>query len=98
MDVNICNRLELDGVTLPVTVQINTTKEIPIDSVAANIKMYTHAYLSVGKLYFEHKNLQTKIIKLLDDLFLRDDFKIRQTVINATGEIGRKSLKWCSIF
>lgn len=30
-----------------------------------------------------HKN------KMLDNLFLEDDYKIRQTVINAAGEIGK---------
>ena len=47
------------------------------------------AYLSVGKLYFENKDLQSKIIKTLDTLLQKDDFKIRQTVINAAGEIGK---------
>lgn len=47
------------------------------------------AYLSVGKLYFANKDLQTQIIKTLDILLQKDDFKIRQTVINAAGEIGK---------
>jgi hypothetical protein len=48
------------------------------------------AYLSTGKIYFTHKELQQAIIELLDILLQRDDFKIRQTVINAAGEIGKK--------
>lgn len=51
------------------------------------------AYLSVGKLYFSNRSLQTKILKLLDKLFLEKDFKIRQTVINAAGEIGKKDFE-----
>lgn len=47
------------------------------------------AYLSVGRLYFTNKNLQNKIIQSLNSLFPQDDFKIRQTVINAAGEIGK---------
>jgi hypothetical protein len=47
------------------------------------------AYLSVGKIYFTNKNLHQKIIKVLDLLLLHDDFKIRQTVINSAGEIGK---------
>ncbi len=47
------------------------------------------AYLSVGRLYFSNKTLQPKIIKLLDTFLLQDDFRIRQTVINAAGEIGK---------
>jgi hypothetical protein len=51
------------------------------------------AYLSIGRLYFSHKTLQPKIIKTLDTLLLEDDFKIRQTVINAAGEIGIRDFK-----
>jgi len=47
------------------------------------------AYLSVGRIYFSNKSLQTKIIKTLKLLFTQKDFKIRQTVINAAGEIGK---------
>ncbi len=48
------------------------------------------AYLSLGRIYFSNKALQPKIIKTLDSLLLEDDFKIRQTVINAAGEIGKR--------
>ena len=48
------------------------------------------AYLSVGKIYFQHKKLQTRIIKMLNELCTHDSYKIRQTVINAAGEIGKK--------
>lgn len=51
------------------------------------------AYLSVGRIYFSHQLLQNKIIQLLDKLLLEDDFKIRQTVINAAGEIGKQDFK-----
>lgn len=51
------------------------------------------AYLSIGKIYFTNQNLQSKIIKALDKLLLHDDFKIRQTVINAAGEIGKKDFE-----
>ena len=46
------------------------------------------AYIAIGRLYFANKNLQKQIIKLLDELLSAADFKIRQTVINAAGEIG----------
>jgi HEAT repeat protein len=48
------------------------------------------AYLSLGRIYLANKELQSKIIKTLDKLLQEDDFKIRQTVINAAGEIGKK--------
>lgn len=47
------------------------------------------AYLSIGRLYNHFKNLQPKIIKTLDELQEADSFKIRQTAINAAGEIGK---------
>ncbi len=47
------------------------------------------AYLALGRIYFSHKTLQLAIIKMLETLFLQDDFKIRQTVINGAGEIGK---------
>lgn len=46
------------------------------------------AYIAVGRIYFSNKSLQNKIIETLDNLQSADDFKIRQTVINAAGEIG----------
>jgi hypothetical protein len=46
------------------------------------------AYLSIGRIYFTHENLQKQIVKILDDLLSAPDFKVRQTVINAAGEIG----------
>lgn len=51
------------------------------------------AYLSVGRLYFSNKALQPKIIQMLNVFMLQDDFKIRQTVINAAGEIGKRDFK-----
>jgi HEAT repeat protein len=48
------------------------------------------AYLSLGRIYFEQEVLQTLILKMLNAFLLSEDFKIRQTVINAAGEIGKK--------
>jgi len=49
------------------------------------------AYLNIGRIYFENPSLQKKIISILKKLQTENDFKIRQTVINAAGEIGIKS-------
>lgn len=51
------------------------------------------AYLSIGRIYFEKPELQKKIILLLEELLKKDNFKIRQTVINAAGEIGIKEFE-----
>lgn len=47
------------------------------------------AYIAIGRIYNAPENLQQAIIKLLDELFQKEDFKIRQTAINAAGEIGK---------
>lgn len=48
------------------------------------------AYLSIGRIYFADDNLQAPILELLNTLLRSEDEKIRQTVINAAGEIGKK--------
>lgn len=47
------------------------------------------AYLAIGKIYFTNEKLQPTIISTLGNLYQHEDFKIRQTVINAAGEIGK---------
>lgn len=49
-----------------------------------------NGYLLTGRIYAEAPSLQSKIIELLHDLMGMDDFKIRQTVVNSAGEIGKK--------
>jgi HEAT repeat protein len=46
------------------------------------------AYLAVGRIYNQYETLRKPILKLLDFLLQNEDFKIRQTTINAAGEIG----------
>jgi hypothetical protein len=48
------------------------------------------AYLSVGELYATRTDLRPAILRMLN-IFLADpDFKLRQTAINAAGEIGKR--------
>lgn len=49
------------------------------------------AYLVIGRIYLANETLQQKIIQVLNTLHLQNSFKIRQTVINAAGEIGKHS-------
>ncbi len=46
------------------------------------------AYLAIGKIYKSNEKLKKKILAELNTLFNSDNEKIRQTVINAAGEIG----------
>jgi HEAT repeat protein len=47
------------------------------------------AYLAIGKLFYSNRELQTKILSTLKALFQSDNEKVRQTVVNAAGEIGK---------
>lgn len=48
------------------------------------------AYLAIGKIWKDNLNLQPVILKLLDTFIKSENEKIRQTTINAAGEIGIK--------
>lgn len=47
------------------------------------------AYLAAGRLYLMYPDIQPAIIHALKALLQDEDFKVRQTVINAAGEIGK---------
>lgn len=46
------------------------------------------AYSAFGKIYKNENKFRSKILSLLEILFINENEKIRQTVINAAGEIG----------
>jgi HEAT repeat protein len=48
-----------------------------------------NAYLSVGKIYISNPELEKKILALLKALTIHSNEKVRQTAINAAGEIGK---------
>lgn len=48
------------------------------------------AYLAIGKIYKAEEKLRVVILGLLEKLFKSDNEKVRQTVVNAAGEIGMK--------
>ena len=47
------------------------------------------AYLAVGKLFLKEKTLRQIVLKTLIQLLDHENYKVRQTVINAAGEIGK---------
>lgn len=51
------------------------------------------SYLSMGRIYAEQEPLKPSIIERLGDLLQHPDFKVRQTVINAAGEIGKQDFE-----
>ena len=51
------------------------------------------AYQAIGKIYLRENILCKKIIHLLNHLFQEPEFKVRQTTINAAGEIGKEDFE-----
>lgn len=47
------------------------------------------AYLAVGNIFYTTKALRTKVITTLKELIYSEKAKVRQTVVNAVGEIGK---------
>ena len=55
-------------------------------------------YLAVGKIYNEESSLEKKLTDLLKKLLKEDHHHIRQTAINAAGEIGKKNFELVESF
>lgn len=51
------------------------------------------AYLAMGKLYVSETALQKKILARLRLLFKEQEFRVRQTAVNAAGEIGMRDFE-----
>ena len=56
------------------------------------------AYLSTGKIYFLEANLQEKILETLKLLLVHEHAAIRQTAVNAAGEIAMKDFRCVEFF
>lgn len=56
------------------------------------------AYLATGRLYFAIPDLQLIIIKALKNFALNSNNKVRQTVMNAAGEIAKKDFEVVKLF
>ena len=74
-------------------IQKQKLKEIPTYFSDEDTYIRKTAYLSIGKIYKTHPPLQLPITSLLKKLLKSDNFKIRQTTINAAGEIGIKDFE-----
>lgn len=48
------------------------------------------AYIAIGRIYFSEEGFQKRIINVLEKLFNSENYRIRQAVVNAAGEIGIK--------
>jgi len=56
------------------------------------------AYLAIGKIWKADSNLHPDILKLLDQLFKSGNEAVRQTTVNAAGEIGIKEFETVAHF
>ncbi|MFV0542003.1 MAG: HEAT repeat domain-containing protein [Aestuariibaculum sp.] len=66
-----------------------TTKTILVYFSDEDTYIRKTAYLAIGKLFYSNSKQQTKIHLTLQDLLNSKNEKIRQTTINAAGEIGK---------
>lgn len=70
----------------------NATKPLPFFSDEDTYIRKT-AYQSVGKIFNQHKELREKILSVLQESLLQRNNYVRQTTINAAGEIGMKQFE-----
>lgn len=56
------------------------------------------AYLAFGRIYTGEAGLSNSVLKALHSLHSHGDFKVRQTVINAAGEIGKSDFEQVRFF
>lgn len=56
------------------------------------------AYLAIGRIYKAQEELRGLLLERLNQLFEKEDFKIRQTVVNAAGEIGMQDFEVVQAF
>lgn len=83
---------EMQGIILA---ELETQQADKIIAYFGNADTYIRkaAYINVGKIYFAEKALQKPVLKLLGHLFKDARYHIRQTVVNAAGEIGKKQFE-----
>ena len=75
--------------------EVKNKKQVHISSYFSDKDTYIRktAYLAIGKIYQAESKLQTAILKLLDKLAVSENEKVRQTAVNAAGEIGIKDFE-----
>ncbi len=95
-DLHKEQRLQLvDKINKDIIVGIHKEKNASIIDYFSDEDTYIRktAYQAVGKIWRGNLSLQSKILKLLNALFKSSNEKVRQTTINAAGEIGIKEFE-----
>lgn len=67
----------------------NTTENISIYFSDDDTYIRKTGYLAVGKIFYARPQFQPRILSVLKQLMKSDDEFVRQTVVNAAGEIGK---------
>jgi hypothetical protein len=91
-DLSKSERIELvNKMNQDILFDLKAAKQKFISAYFSNEDTYIRktAYLAIGKIYRAEKQLRKGILNLLDHLFRSENEKIRQTVINSAGEIGK---------
>lgn len=80
----------VDGINRAIAEDIEKGKQKNILNYFSDEDTYIRktAYQAVGKIYASDKNVRKKVISLLEFLYKSENDKVRQTAINAAGEIG----------
>lgn len=83
--------LLVEKINQNIEVDLNQSKTDNIRNYFSDDDTYIRktGYLAIGKIFYAQPQLQIKIISTLKQLFKSDDELIRQTVVNAAGEIGK---------
>ncbi|WP_323787294.1 HEAT repeat domain-containing protein [Psychroserpens sp.] len=68
---------------------LGTTEKIRLYFSDEDTYIRKTGYLAIGKIFYSQPKLQASIFSVLDELMTSDDELVRQTVINAAGEIGK---------
>jgi HEAT repeat protein len=92
-DLSKDERVKLvDEINLKILSEIQSGKSKNILNYFSDEDTYIRktAYLAIGKIYKSEKELQSKILLLLEKLAQHSNEKVRQTTVNAAGEIGMK--------
>ena len=95
-DLNKSERIELvDKINSQILAELKSGKTKFILDYFSDEDTYIRktGYLAIGKIYNSHPELHSSIFKLLEKQFKHENEKVRQTVINAAGEIGKIDFK-----
>ena len=90
----------VEAINANILLEIKSKKQTHILNYFSDEDTYIRktAYLAIGKIYKVESSLQVPILDLLKKLLKSDNEKVRQTTVNAAGEIGMKDFEPIAYF